>query len=327
MKSTSVLFLLSTIGAASPVFAEAPPQDSSRCPTGLSREEHLPEALRRLERAKKCTAEAQGQVDDYSNALEAATADAADAGDTTTQPESVQTAIQELQRARQRLAEARVAQEEVEAYVNELDMLVTKAKLWRFGIGVNGAAAGAAGGREYQGLGGAFIYRLAPAFEFDFVVRADSVRGLEPETRTFPNVRLLTSFGSRGVALTLGAGAALTDAGSGVLPKIFHLALTFRPVPFRGLDACTPTLVVDLSLFVEPWLVGRTEGGVQTDSPVFFGLAATVAIGGFRAGNTDDLMYAEPRSVKSPAGTTPTPPVCETAPQRPRGRQPRPKSR
>lgn len=304
MKSTSVLFLLSTIGAASPVFAEAPPQDSSRCPTGLSREEHLPEALRRLERAKKCTAEAQGQVDDYSNALEAATADAADAGDTTTQPESVQTAIQELQRARQRLAEARVAQEEVEAYVNELDMLATKAKLWRFGIGVNGAAAGAAGGREYQGLGGAFIYRLAPAFEFDFVVRADSVRGLEPETRTrtFPNVRLLTSFGSRGVALTLGAGAALTDAGSGVLPKIFHLALTFRPVPFRGLDVWDATPVVDLSFFVEPWFVGSTEGLRHTDSPVFFGFAATIAIGGIRAGKKDDLNYALPRSVSQPTG-------------------------
>lgn len=302
MKSTSVLFLLSTIVAASPVFAEALPKDSSRCPTGLSQEDHLPEALRRLDRARKCVTEAQGQVDDYSNALEAATADAADAGDTTTQPESVQTAIQELQRARQRLAEARVAQEEVEAYVNELDRLVTKAKLWQFGIGVNGAAAAAAGDREYQGLGGAFIYRLAPAFEFDFVVRADSVRGLEPETRTFPNVRLLTSFGSRGVALTLGAGAALTDAGSGVLPKIFHLALTFRPVPFRGLDVWDATPVVDLSFFVEPWFVGSTEGLRHTDSPVFFGFAATIAIGGIRAGKKDDLNYALPRSVSQPTG-------------------------
>lgn len=260
----------------------------------------LQSAERRVELAKICRAEAQGAFDDYSAAMDSQVVDIT-SGKTKADQDKVLESVAQLNEARERLSAAEQEREDAEQQRDSLQTKLAHARLWRFGLGVTGAAAAAAGSREYQGLGGMLVYRASPQLEFDFVLRADDVRELESKARTFPTVRLLTSFGGKGIALTVGAGAALTDAhvlgtdgSQGSLPKILHFGLRFRPAPlgdYLGCGELTP--FADVSLFAEPWLVMRGPASDSPGVPLFVGLAATIGLGGGRSGDRYDLRFAD----------------------------------
>jgi hypothetical protein len=259
--------------------------------------ENLRTLKQRVDLAEYCVAEAQEDLTNAKTALDELAGSSGTGGSAplSTRLYDASVAVAAHSEA---VAKALQLKLETQAAYDDTQLAYDRAGLWQFAGGVTGYAALSAPGHTLTGIGPSLIYRPTAQLELDAIVRWDRLNndlgGL--------SLRGLIGFNSGPWGFLGGIGMSQTGTNERFereqLVLVLPLALRYR---FGRELRCLPAIpVLDLAVMAEPWLVGTTDGPLESSS-VMFGVSATLSLAGIRAGSRENLGRAEPAPVICPS--------------------------
>lgn len=177
-----------------------------------------------------------------------------------------------------------------------IDLLLTQARTWRYGVAPGGVLATSADG--WNRAGGELLFLWHPAIrrEWGLALRYERNERDNKPTQKWADAQVRWGINGQLLSVMFGLGFARDSLAHKVITSHASLGLRYG----QWVSSSNATFLSDARVFMEPWF--PTDG---TPATVFFGIEIVGGIGWDRIGAQYNLKYGEDQPL--PNATTPKP--------------------